>query len=377
MGVAAVLSLALIVAAPASAASAQLSAGSWRTDLSKKSIDLAELKSGGPPKDGIPAIHSPVFVSPQGAARWLAKSEPVLVVEHAAEARAYPLQILIWHELVNDQIEDLPVLVSFCPLCNAAVAFDRRVEGQLYSFGVSGLLRNSDMIMYDRETDSLWQQATGEAIVGSLTGKRLDVVSGQIVPFELFQQSFADGKVLSRETGHARPYGETPYVGYEFGKRLMFPVGSDRRIPVAPLERLVTIEVGDRARAYPLSSIRRWKTVQGKLSGEEYVVFFEPSAVTPMDSRRIAESRAVGTVGVFSPHLEDRRLKFHFKSGSIRDKQTGSRWNILGMAVEGPLKGRRLQPIQHSVFYAFAWLAFRPDTEVVSAPNMGDDRDTR
>jgi hypothetical protein len=374
MRITAILSLALTLAAPASA---QLSAGSWKTDLSKKSIDLSELKSGGPPKDGIPAIHNPVFVSPQAAARWLNKSEPVLVVEHAGEARAYPLQILLWHELVNDRIEDLPVLVSFCPLRNAALAFDRRVEGQLCSVGVSGLLRNSDMVMYDRETDSLWQQATGEAIVGDLTGKRLDIVSSQIVPFEVFQQSFTAGKVLSRETGHSRSYGETPYVGYEFGKRLMFPVGSDRRIPVPPLERLVTIEVGDRARAYPLTSIRRWKTAQGKLSGEEYVVFFEPSAVTPMDSRRIADSRAVGTVGVFSPMLEGRRLKFGAKGNTIWDEQTGSRWNILGMAVEGPLKGQRLRPIQHSVFYAFAWLAFRPDTEVLGVPNMSGDRDSR
>jgi hypothetical protein len=233
------------------------------------------------------------------------------------------------------------------------------------------------MVMYDRETDSLWQQATGEAIVGDLTGKRLDIVSSQIVPFEVFQQSFTGGKVLSRETGHSRSYGETPYVGYEFGKRLMFPVGSDRRIPVPPLERLVTIEVGDRARAYPLTSIRRWKTAQGKLSGEEYVVFFEPSAVTPMDFRRIADSRAVGTVGVFSPMLEGRRLKFGAKGNTIWDEQTGSRWNILGMAVEGPLKGQRLRPIQHSVFYAFAWLAFRPDTEVLGVPNMSGDRDSR
>lgn len=369
-----VFAILLSLSAPASA---QLAAGNWRTDLSKKSIDLSELQSGGPPKDGIPAIHKPAFVTTQSAARWLAKSEPVLVVEYAGEARAYPLQILIWHELVNDQIDDLPVLVSFCPLCNAALAFDRRVDGEVYSFGVSGMLRNSDMVMYDRETDSLWQQATGEAIVGSLTGKRLEVVSSQIVPFSSFHNSFADGKVLSRETGQFRPYGETPYVGYEFGKRLMFPVGSDRRIPVAPLERLVAIEVGDRARAYPLSSVRQSKVQHGKLKGQEYVVFFEPSAVTPMDSKRIANSRAVGAVGVFSPEVGDQRLKFQHKSGKIQDKQTGSTWNILGMAVEGPLKGQRLQPIQHSVFYAFAWLAFRPDTEVVGAPDTGLDRDFR
>ena len=156
----------------------------------------------------------------------------------------------------------------------------------------------------------------------------------------------------------------------------MFPIGSHRGIPVAPLERLVTIEIGDRVRAYPLATVQRRKTVRGKLNGEEYVVFFEPSAVTPMDSKRIADSRAVGSVGVFSPVVEGRRLRFRARRGTIRDQQTDSRWNVLGMAVDGPLKGQRLKPIQHSVFYAFAWLAFRPETEVVGA-SRNDDADSQ
>lgn len=366
-----ILSLVILAVTLTMQGVAQLSSGNWRTDLSKKSIDPAELKSGGPPKDGIPAIHNPSFSSPESTTKWLDKSEPVLVVEHAGEARAYPLQILLWHELVNDQIEDLPVLVSFCPLCNAALAFDRRVGGRVYNFGVSGLLRHSDMVMYDRQTDSLWQQATGEAIVGSMTGEQLEVVSSQVIPFETFRRAFPNGKVLNRPSGVARRYGETPYVGYEFGNRLMFPAGSGRKIPVPPLERLVTIEIGDRVKAYPLSAIRRRKTVEGELGDQRYVVFFEPSTVTPMDSRRIADSRAVGAVGVFSPEVDGKHLQFRFKDGKIEDQETGSTWNLLGMAIEGPLKGTRLAPIQHSVFYAFAWLAFRPDTEVVG---VGDNR---
>ena len=173
---------------------AQMSRGDWRTDLSKKSIDLAELKSGGPPKDGIPAVDRPKFVMPAQASAWLSPKEPVMVVEHAGEARAYPLQILMWHELVNDQIGDLPLLVSYCPLCNSALVFDRRVDGKVYDFGVSGMLRNSDMVMYDRQTDSLWQQIGGDAIVGTMTGKKLKLLHSQTVSFENFARTFPRAK---------------------------------------------------------------------------------------------------------------------------------------------------------------------------------------
>ena len=179
-------------------ASAQLSQGNWETDLSKKSINLSELRSGGPPKDGIPAIDRPEFISIDEAAKWVGAREPVLVVTLGGEARAYPLQILLWNELVNDQIGDRPILVSYCPLCNTAITFDRRVDDAVHDFGVSGMLRNSDMVMYDRQTDSLWQQATGDAIVGAATGKQLEIVSSQVVSFDDFRESFPDGWVLDR-----------------------------------------------------------------------------------------------------------------------------------------------------------------------------------
>ena len=178
--------------------SAQLNQGNWKTDLSKKSINLSELRSGGPPKDGIRAIDRPEFIAIDEAAKWVGAREPVLLVTLGGEARAYPLQILLWNELVNDQIGDRPILVSFCPLCNTAITFDRRIDGAVHDFGVSGMLRNSDMVMYDRQTDSLWQQATGDAIVGAATGERLDIVSSQVVSFDDFRESFPKGWVLDR-----------------------------------------------------------------------------------------------------------------------------------------------------------------------------------
>ena len=232
------------------AAYGQLGPGQWKTDLSKKTIDLRELRSGGPPKDGIPAIFEPRFVGVDEAEAWLADKEPVLMVRHAGEARAYPLQILIFHELANDWIGDLPILVSYCPLCNSAITFDRRIDGVVHTFGVSGMLRNSDMVMYDRQTDSLWQQLTGEGLVGEHAGKHLLLVSSQVVPWDSFAKNFPDGKVLSRQTGHARRYGTTPYGGYEFSNRLMFPVPVKRQVDVRPMERMLTLTLAGKVRAY-------------------------------------------------------------------------------------------------------------------------------
>ena len=393
----------------------QLGPGNWRTDLSKKSIDLRELRSGGPPKDGIPAILDPKFVGVDQANTWLAPKEPVLIVEHAGEARAYPLQILIFHELANDQIGDLPILVSYCPLCNSAITFDRRIDGKTYTFGVSGMLRNSDMVMYDHQTDSLWQQLTGDAIVGGLTGKQLDrridgktytfgvsgmlrnsdmvmydhqtdslwqqltgdaivggltgkqltLISSQVVPWDRFAKSFPDGKVLSRQTGHRNRYGTTPYGGYEFSNRLMFPVAAKRQADVRPMERMLTLTLAGKTRAYTFEHLRGKKVTDGKIKDRRYVVFYEPTALSTMDARTIADSRAVGSVGVFSPVVDGEKLTFQFKNGKIIDKDTKTTWDILGKAIDGPLAGQQLDSIEHGVYYAFALLAFYPRAELV------------
>lgn len=355
-----------LMALTAATLNAQLpTAGAWKTDLSKTSIALSELRAGGPPKDGIPAIHNPRFVSNREAGTWLHPKEPVLMVEHGEEARAYPLQILIFHELVNDKIGDVPILASYCPLCNSALTFDRRIDGKTLTFGVSGMLRNSDMIMYDRQTDSLWQQFTGEGLVGAMTGKRLDIVSSQVVAFEQFTKSFPKGQILSRNTGYRMQYGRSPYAGYEFSSRLMFPVPMKRTPPVRPMERVVAITLGGKTRAYPFEYLRKRGAVEGKAKGQRYVVFYEPSTLTTMDARRIVDGRAIGSAGVFSPEVDGERLKFRYKKGKITDKQTGSTWDVTGTAIDGPMEGQRLEPIESSVFYAFALYAFYPNTQML------------
>ena len=357
--------LALLAVSVATLQAQLPAAGNWKTDLAKKSIALSELRPGGPPKDGIPSIQNPKFVSVDGSRAWLHAKDPVLAVEHAGEARAYPLQILIFHELVGDQIGDLPILASYCPLCNSALTFDRRIDGKTYDFGVSGMLRNSDMVMYDRQTDSLWQQFTGEGIVGTMTGKRLEIVSSQVIAYEQFAKSYPDGKVLSRNTGYQRHYGQSPYAGYEFSSRLTFPVPLKRTPPVRPMERVVAITLEGKTRAYPFEYLRKRGAVDGKIKKQRYVVLYEPSTLTTMDSKRIADGKPIGSAGVFSPILDGERLKFRYKKRKITDKQTGSTWDVTGRALDGPLAGKRLEPINSSVFYALALFAFYPKTELL------------
>lgn len=350
----------------ASAVAAQFPSRGWRTDVSKRSIHLGELIAGGPPKDGIPAIDSPRFESLSDAARWLERQEPVVIVEHGKSARAYPLQILIWHELVNDQIGGLPVLVSYCPLCNSALVFERRIQGDVYTFGVSGLLRGSDMVMYDRQTESLWQQITGEALVGSMTGVRLTVVPSQTAPFETFAKQFPDGEVLSRTTGYQRPYGRSPYPGYEASQRLMFPGQVPKQARRKPLDRLLVVKCGAKAKAYPLSILARAGVVQGECPEKRFVIFFQQGMRSALDAEWIAQSRQTGAAAVFEPAVNGRLLSFRQDSGKIVDSETGSAWNLMGVSVAGPLAGNRLEPVEHGVYFAFAWLTFYPGTEILS-----------
>ncbi|MBI4469383.1 MAG: DUF3179 domain-containing protein [Acidobacteria bacterium] len=336
----------------------------WRTNRSKRSVDLAELIRGGPPKDGIPAIDNPRVVSIAEARRWLKPQEPVISVDMAGEARAYPLQILIWHEIVNDRIGNAPVAVTFCPLCYSAQVFDRTVDGREYSFGVSGLLRHSDLVMYDRQTESLWQQLTGEAIVGDMTGTMLRSLPAQIISFDQFALAFPHGSVLSRTTGYARAYGRNPYTGYDqiSGRPFMFRGKRDDRL--APMEKVTTIRLGPAVKAYPHTLTRKRRVIADVIGGQPLVLFHLDGAVSALDASEISASRQAGSTGVFDPRADGQTLSFRYEEGKIIDDQTGSVWDISGRAVEGKLRDRRLTPIPHGDYFAFAWLAFMPQTEI-------------
>ena len=331
----------------------------WKTDFSKHSVPLSEISSGGPGKDGIPPIDEPAFITPDEAAANLGDRKPVVVVEVNGEAKAYPIDILVWHEIVNDTIGGVPVTVTFCPLCNTAIAFDRRLDGTTYDFGVSGNLRYSDLIMYDRQTESWWQQITGTAIVGELTGKKLTAVPASIVSFADFRSTHPEGPVLSRDTGYSRPYGRNPYPGYDDISRspFLFFEEVDGRLPA--MERVVTVSLSGEDAAYPFNVLAAEKVVEDTVGGEPIVVFHQPGAISPFSGTDI------GAAGVFAPTLDGKTLKFAVNDeGQIVDTETQSQWNVLGRAIAGPLTGKQLQSIVNGNHFWFAWAVFKPDTRV-------------
>jgi len=185
------------------------------TDFENTLVDLSEIMSGGPPKDGIPAVDDPKFISNSQAALWLDDQEPVIVVEVNGHPRACPIQILMFHEIVNDTVAGRPLTVTFYPLCNASIVFERRVGDEVLDFGTTGRLRKSDLVMYDRQSETWWQQFSGTGIVGSHAVTVLDRYPASIVAFANFKSGYPDGEVLSKETGHRQPYGQNPYRGYD------------------------------------------------------------------------------------------------------------------------------------------------------------------
>jgi hypothetical protein len=264
-----------------------------RTDFSKHSVDMGEILSGGPPKDGIPAIDRPRFVSADKV-RGLGGDEPVISLGLNGEMRAYPLSVLIWHEIVNDTVGDVPVAVTFCPLCNSSIVFDRRLSfaGRewVLDFGTTGKLRRSDMVMYDRQSESWWQQFLGEAIVGELTGAELTMLPSRIESFARFRHRAAaakqQGQVLVPENSTLRSYGRNPYAGYDSGRPFLY----SGKMPegIAPLARVVVVG----KEAWSLDLLRE----RGSFSVDDLVFTWTPGQNSALDDSRIARGRDVGNV---------------------------------------------------------------------------------
>jgi hypothetical protein len=270
----------------------------WKTDFGRRAVPLSEFERGGPGKDGIPAIDEPRFVSVDGV-DFIEPQEPVIELLLNGDARAYPMQILVWHEIVNDSIDGIPLAVTFCPLCNTALAFDRRVDGRTLDFGTTGNLRDSDLVMYDRQTESWWQQFGGRALVGELTGEKLDQVPARVVAWREFEQAHPDGMVLSRETGHSRSYGENPYTGYDDVDSPPFfstKNSDDKRLP--PKERVVFIERDGEAVVVPFSTLQRQKRVRVEIAGRSLVVRWRRGVASSLDAGSVADGRDVGAAEV-------------------------------------------------------------------------------
>jgi thiol-disulfide isomerase/thioredoxin len=366
------------------------------TDFSKRIVSYDEILSGGPGRDGIPAITDPKFVTVDQADEWLEPKEPVIQVEVEGDVRAYPIQILMWHEIVNDTIGDVPVAVTFCPLCNTGIAFERRIDGQTLTFGTTGRLRFSNLIMYDRQTETWWQQATGEAIVGTHVGRELDFVPATMVGWSDFKTTYPDAGVLSRQTGFARSYGANPYAGYDdINSSPFLYEGPATPEQLPPMARVFTVEINGEAVAYPYEIMQTRQVVNDTVGGEPIVLFWQAGTASALDTGQLAEGEDVGTVAAFERTLGDDVVTFAVEDGEIVEPESGTIWNVFGQMVQDERPedavdfkvdeanppscctfkpdqalGTQLEPVVGVNHFWFSWAAFKPETRVYQP---GDD----
>lgn len=346
---------------------AHLNTANWRTDFCLSSVDFSEILVGHPVKGGIPSVTDPAMETVPEASAWLSDRSPVIALEIDDEARAYPLAILMWHEIANDEIAGTPVAVTFCPLCNSSVTFDRRVNGEALDFGVSGLLRNSDLIMFDRQSETWWQQLTGEGLAGEYAGVLLDIVPSQVIGFGSFAERYPDGLVMSRETGYNRQYGVNPYSNYDSrpGRPFLFRGEVDQRLGSA-VDHVLAAIIGDDAKAYPFEILRAERVINDSIGATPIVVFFQSGVASALGDSVIDNARDIGAAGMYQSSVDGTILRFSANNhdGSFTDDETGSTWNAFGEAIAGELAGSQLNWVHAFPHFWFAWAAFHPDTEV-------------
>ena len=340
-------------------------------DLPAPLIGLEQIRSGGPPPDGIPPVDAPRFLNAPDV-DFLADNEPVLALEIDGDARAYPVQILTWHEIVNDTVAGIPVSVTYCPLCNSALAYDRRVtvdgNDEVLDFGTSGLLLYSSLVMYDRQTETLWSHFTGQAFLGELTGVELDDWALSTVAWSTWRDANPDGLVLSTDTGFERSYGRNPYPGYDDvdGTPFLFQGEVDGRYTA--LTRIVGIERDGDAVAVALVELQDARVLTGEVGGTPFVSWWTEGTASALDTPNVADGYDVGATGVFLTRADSTELTFTAATdGLFVDDQTGSSWNVLGQAVSGELEGTQLEPLPHVDTFWFAWSTFHSDTALVTA----------
>lgn len=347
----------------------QFNSAGWATDFMMASVELTEFV-GVLGRDSIPPIDEPKFQDIADEDN-LGDSAPVVAVALPdEEPRAYPIEILTWHEIVNDSIGDTDLAVTFCPLCNTAVAFNRILDGRELTFGTTGNLRRSDLVMWDRETESWWQQFSGEALVGELTGSQLEVVPSQLISWADFRERYPEGRVLSRDTGVQRDYGENPYPGYDAIDSRPFEdfsagIPDDDRLP--PKERVVTLGSGADFTAIPFSSFAQEPVQNLEIGDEPVVVFWQPGTSSALDASQIADGRDVGSVVVYSRVSAGTTLEFSAgPEGTLRDN-TGATWDAAGRSQDGDDATATLTPVAHDTPFWFAVAAFVPAATVASS----------
>ena len=348
-------------------------------DWSRHTVPFGQIIRGCGARDCIVALDAPGAVStdgPYGVARFAPLDEvdyagnlPIGVLRVGEVVRGYPLHVLTFHEIVNDVVDGVPVVASFCPLCNTVLAFDRRVDGEVLDFGVSGNLRHSDLIMWDRQTETWWQQATGEGIVGRHAGVLLRALSMSVISFGDFKRAFPDADILTEETDFSYLYGNNPFPNYDSSAvPRFFMWRPDSRLPA--LERVVALSGEGLAIAVPYATLTEVALATVDLAGKQVVVFWAPGTLSALDKVEIAASRDIGSAAAYLPEVDGRRLTFTAAGpGRFVDDQTGSVWDVTGLARSGPLAGSRLPTVDHATPFWFAWAAFNPRGTIWEPPS--------
>jgi hypothetical protein len=333
-------------------------------------FDFSQVISGGPPPDGIRPIDEPCFDDVAIADEWLEPQSPVMVVEVGEDRRAYPLAILTQHEIVNDVVGGEPLVVTYCPLCNSGLAFERTVDGRVLDFGTSGRLFQANLVMYDRQTKTLWTQFTGRAVVGEgFVGTELERVPTSLLAWDDFKAAVPDGVVLSPDSEPGRDYGRNPYAGYEDrGDQFLFEGDRDDRLP--PNSRVVGLGTDRDPVAIPLDRLSQEGVVEVEVDGRTVTVWWAPGQSSALDRATVDGGRDVGSTAAFVPVLEDgTALTFaplDQDEGTFEDEETGTSWNLLGEAIDGELAGTKLQAVSRDDTFWFVWFAFQPDTVIVT-----------
>ena len=312
----------------------------------KHIVPLDKIKGGGPPKDGIPSIDNPKF-APVSESQFVPDTTFVIGLDINGEKRAYPLFIMVWHEIVNDSVGGVPVAVTYCPLCFTNQVFERVIDGKEVEFGTSGKLYNSNLVMYDRLTDSYWSQALGVAITGELTGYELKRIPFDVISWADWKTLYPETLVLTTETGHIRSYGVDPYGDYYTDPRILFPVEhEDDRMH--PKELILGFHEDDAFKAYKQDDV------------ESAIVINDIFNNKPM----MLVSLFSGDSRAFDRTVNGKVLTFDFVDDIIIDLESKSEWNYDGVAISGSMEGIQLVRLPFNPGFWFEWVAFHPDTEV-------------
>lgn len=237
---------------------------------SKLWVDSREIISGGPPRDGIPSLNNPHFIALENV-DFLSDNSPGIAVKADEDIRFYPFAILVWHEIVNDIFGKKPLAITYCPLCESSIVFEREIDGTLYDFGTSGKLYQSNLVMYDRQTNSLWSQILEGAISGPLKGTFLKVYPSSLLTFGELKQLYPDAKVLSTETGYERNYAKNPYGNYAFSNEIYFPVAhKDQRLNAKTL--VYAFSIDEKFKAYDYLKLIERGEFRDTLAGHDVII---------------------------------------------------------------------------------------------------------